>query len=83
MRDNLIILEPFVDEYGLCKDLCKSMEGTAGILVWGSERLGGNTLFHVCLGLSGPQLLGSVSIHELLASETGKEAIILRSIGDS
>jgi hypothetical protein len=34
MRDNLIVLEPLVDEYGLCEDLCISMEGTAGILVW-------------------------------------------------
>ena len=34
MRDNLIALEPLVDEYRLCEDLCNSMEGTAGILVW-------------------------------------------------
>ncbi|KAH8698528.1 hypothetical protein BGW36DRAFT_376268 [Talaromyces proteolyticus] len=34
MRDNLITLESFVDEYGLCEDLCRSIEGTAGILVW-------------------------------------------------
>ncbi|KAJ5432726.1 uncharacterized protein N7458_011882 [Penicillium daleae] len=34
MRDNLIVLEPLVDEYELCEDLCNSMEGTAGILVW-------------------------------------------------
>ncbi|KAJ5602266.1 hypothetical protein N7510_011800 [Penicillium lagena] len=34
MRNNLIVLEPFVDEYGLCEDLCSSTEGTAGILVW-------------------------------------------------
>jgi hypothetical protein len=34
MRDNLIVLEPFVDEYGLCEGLCNPMEGTAGILVW-------------------------------------------------
>ena len=34
MRDNLIILESLVDEYGLCEDLCNTMEGTAGILVW-------------------------------------------------
>lgn len=34
MRDNLIVLEPLVDEYGLCEGLCNSMEGTAGILVW-------------------------------------------------
>ncbi|KAJ6149070.1 hypothetical protein N7471_000269 [Penicillium samsonianum] len=34
MRDNLIVLEPLLDEYGLCGDLCKSTEGTAGILVW-------------------------------------------------
>ncbi|CAI7678993.1 unnamed protein product [Penicillium pancosmium] len=34
MRDNLIALEPLVDEYGLCEDLCSSTEGTTGILVW-------------------------------------------------
>lgn len=34
MRDNLIVLEPLVDEYELCEDLCNSMEGTAGIFVW-------------------------------------------------
>jgi hypothetical protein len=34
MRDNLIVLEPLVDEYRLCEALCNSMEGTAGILVW-------------------------------------------------
>ncbi|OBT42470.1 hypothetical protein VE00_07914 [Pseudogymnoascus sp. WSF 3629] len=34
MRDNLIAVESFVDEYGLCADLCSSIEGTAGILVW-------------------------------------------------
>lgn len=34
MRDNLIAVESFIDEYGLCADLCSSIEGTAGILVW-------------------------------------------------
>lgn len=34
MRDNLVALESLVDEYGLCEDLCSSVEGTAGILVW-------------------------------------------------
>jgi hypothetical protein len=34
MRDNLIALESFVDEYGLCEDLCSTGEGTTGMLVW-------------------------------------------------
>jgi hypothetical protein len=87
MRDNLVVLEPLVDDYGLCEGLCNSMEGTAGILVWKDswDPTGWEItkLFYVCLGLNRLQLLGSVSIYEPLASQTGREAIILGSTGDS